>query len=47
MKVGDVLYGIPVHICPTAALYDEVSVIVNNKSVDLWRVAARARKLKV
>jgi D-serine deaminase-like pyridoxal phosphate-dependent protein len=47
MKVGDVLYGIPVHICPTAALYDEVSVIVNNESVDLWRVAARARKLRV
>ena len=29
-EIGDVLYGIPYHICPTVALYDRM-VIVNDK----------------
>ena len=46
-KVGDVLYGVPVHICPTVALYDRAIVIENNKAVDEWRVIARDRKITV
>ena len=31
ITVGDVFYGVPYHICPTINLYDEVSVIENNR----------------
>ena len=44
-KVGDCLYGIPRHICPTVALYDRAHVIRNGKLAAQWPVAARARKL--
>ncbi len=46
-KVGDVLYGVPVHICPTVALYDYAAIIENNEIVDNWRVIARARKISI
>ena len=45
-KVGDVLYGIPYHICPSINLHDEVSVIENGKKVDTWEITARKRKLR-
>lgn len=44
-KVGDVLYGIPYHICPTVNLHDEVSLIVNGKKTDTWEIPARRRRL--
>jgi D-serine deaminase-like pyridoxal phosphate-dependent protein len=46
-KVGDVLYGAPVHICPTVALYDKAVVVENNKAVYEWEVVARDRKITV
>jgi D-serine deaminase-like pyridoxal phosphate-dependent protein len=46
-KVGNVLYGVPVHICPTVALYDKAIVVENNKAVDEWKVIARNRKITV
>ena len=46
-KVGDVLYGVPVHICPTVALYDTAVIVENNEVVDNWRVIARARKITI
>lgn len=45
-NVGDVLYGIPYHICPTINLHDEVSVIENGKKVNTWEITARKRKLR-
>ena len=44
-KVGDCLYGIPRHICPTVALYDRAHVIRSGELTDQWQVTARARKL--
>lgn len=44
-KVGDVLYGVPVHVCPTVALYDKAVVIENNEAVSTWKVVARDRSL--
>lgn len=44
-QVGDVLYGIPRHICPTVALHQEVHIIENHQRVDRWDVLARNRKL--
>jgi D-serine deaminase-like pyridoxal phosphate-dependent protein len=46
-KVGDVLYGVPYHICPTVALYEKAVVVENNQVVDEWRVIARDRKISV
>jgi D-threonine aldolase len=43
--IGDVWYGIPFHICPTVALYNEVEVIENGYRTNQWKVIARDRKL--
>jgi D-serine deaminase-like pyridoxal phosphate-dependent protein len=44
-NVGDVLYGVPIHICPTVALYDKAIVVENNKALSSWRVIARDRSI--
>jgi D-serine deaminase-like pyridoxal phosphate-dependent protein len=46
-KVGDVLYGVPVHICPTVALYDSAVTVENNEVVGNWKVIARTRKITI
>ncbi len=46
-KPGDVLYGVPVHICPTVALYDSAIVIENNEAITSWNVIARKRKITI
>jgi len=46
-KVGDVLYAVPVHICPTVALYEKAVVVENNEAVTTWKVIARDRKINV
>jgi D-serine deaminase-like pyridoxal phosphate-dependent protein len=45
--IGDVLYGVPVHICPTVALYEKAIVIENNEAVTTWRVIARDRSINI
>jgi D-serine deaminase-like pyridoxal phosphate-dependent protein len=47
LKVGDVLYGVPFHICPTVNLHDEVSVIINRNKVASWEITARKRKITI
>ncbi|MDB5208428.1 MAG: threonine aldolase [Flavisolibacter sp.] len=42
-KIGDVLYGLPVHICPTCALYEEATIINNEKADCTWKIIARNR----
>jgi D-serine deaminase-like pyridoxal phosphate-dependent protein len=46
-KPGDVWYGVPVHICPTVALYDHAIVVENNKVTGQWKVVARSRKISI
>jgi len=46
-KVGDVLYGLPYHICPTIALYERAITIENNKTSGEWKNIARDRKITV
>lgn len=46
-KVGDVLYGAPIHICPTVALYERAIVIRNQSAVEEWKVVARDRKITI
>ena len=46
-KIGDVLYGMPVHICPTVALYEKVFVTHQHKPVNEWQIIARDRKITI
>ena len=46
-KIGDVLYGLPYHICPTVALYERAWVVENSKVADEWKVIARDRKINL
>ncbi len=45
--IGYVLYGVPVHICPTVALYDKAHVIGNRKLTGKWEVIARNRSITI
>jgi D-serine deaminase-like pyridoxal phosphate-dependent protein len=42
-SIGQVVYGIPLHICPTMALHDKVYVVEKGRVTDKWRVIARNR----
>lgn len=44
-KVGDELFVIPTHICPTSALYPSVPVVENGNICAVWDVTARNRKI--
>lgn len=46
-KVGDVFYGLPVHICPTIALYEKAFVVEDNAVTTDWKIIARDRKINV
>lgn len=45
--VGEAIYGIPWHICPTTALHAEVVVINDGRVSERWPVLARARKINI
>lgn len=45
--VGDVLYGVPRHICPTVALYSEAVVVRGGRAVERWKITARERRLTI
>lgn len=45
--IGTVLHAVPVHICPTTALYPAVLVVSCGKIFDWWEVTARNRKITV
>jgi D-serine deaminase-like pyridoxal phosphate-dependent protein len=47
LEVGDVLYGVPYHVCPTVALYDTATIIRDQEWVEDWQVVARKRKITV
>jgi D-serine deaminase-like pyridoxal phosphate-dependent protein len=47
LTVGDVLYGVPWHICPTVALYSEAAVVKNGRVNQRWKILARERSLTV
>lgn len=45
ISIGDVLYAVPYHICPTVAMYGSVSVAENGEISETWEVTARNRKI--
>jgi D-serine deaminase-like pyridoxal phosphate-dependent protein len=40
---GQVAYAVPMHICPTVALYDFAQVVSKGETLGNWRIAARNR----
>ncbi|MDB5009060.1 MAG: D-threonine aldolase [Mucilaginibacter sp.] len=46
-KIGDILYGLPHHICPTVALYERAIIIENKKIAGEWKNIARDRKITI
>lgn len=45
--VGYVLYGIPYHVCPTVALYNEPGIVVHQNITHNWTTQARSRRITV
>lgn len=41
--VGSVCYGVPVHICPTVALYEKAFAVRNHEVATTWPIRARDR----
>jgi D-threonine aldolase len=46
-KVGDVLYGVPYHICPTVALHETMAVAEHHSIITNWNIISRKRKITV
>ncbi|QNL49271.1 D-TA family PLP-dependent enzyme [Olivibacter sp. SDN3] len=46
-QVGDFLYGLPYHICPTVALYEEALEVIDHQARGLWKIPARKRKINI
>jgi D-serine deaminase-like pyridoxal phosphate-dependent protein len=45
--VGTVFYGVPYHICPSVALYDQAHIIEDNRYAGVWKVVARNRTITI
>ena len=45
--VGDVVYGLPRHVCPTMALHSEVWAVRDGRAGERWPVTARASRLTI
>ena len=46
-RLGDVLYGIPFHVCPTIALYERAFTVEDGKLTGEWKNIARDRKITI
>ncbi|MEX0274906.1 MAG: D-TA family PLP-dependent enzyme [Flavobacteriaceae bacterium] len=46
-RIGDIIYAIPMHICPTVAKYGHVTTIIDGEATGTWSVAARNQKITI
>lgn len=46
-EVGSLLYGVPTHICPTVALYNEVWPVIDQRAGRPWPVVGRSRRITI
>ncbi len=47
LRVGQEIYGLPWHICPTVNLHGEAVVVENREVVETWPIDARNRKITI
>jgi D-threonine aldolase len=45
--IGDVVYAVPTHVCPTVALHRRALVVESNRVIGTWEIASRDRMLTV
>lgn len=46
-QLGDCIYAVPTHICPTCAMHKEAYVVENGEVKGTWQIVARDRKLTI
>jgi D-serine deaminase-like pyridoxal phosphate-dependent protein len=46
-QIGDVLYGLPIHVCPTVALYDAAGIVSDHLLKAHWKITSRSRKITI
>jgi D-serine deaminase-like pyridoxal phosphate-dependent protein len=46
-RVGDLLYGLPYHICPTVALYETANCVTTGLAGATWPISSRKRKITI
>lgn len=46
-KIGQLVYAIPMHICPTVPKYKEVQIVENNLITNTWQIKARDKKITI
>lgn len=44
-QIGDILYGLPYHICPTVALHQFATTVEDHEITGTWETVARNRKI--
>jgi hypothetical protein len=42
-----VFYAMPIHICPTVAMYDKAYVVMNNQWNTIWPITSRGREIGI
>ncbi|MBD8487864.1 D-TA family PLP-dependent enzyme [Echinicola sp. CAU 1574] len=47
LVVGQVVYAIPNHICPTVAMYDKVLTVMEGRLTGCWKTLSRKRKINI
>lgn len=47
VQLGDLLYALPYHICPTVALHETAAVVENSQVTEEWEVQARRRQITI
>jgi D-serine deaminase-like pyridoxal phosphate-dependent protein len=46
-SIGDVLYGVPVHICPTVSMYERAVAAEDHRIAGEWKITARDKKISI
>ncbi|MDR3712462.1 MAG: D-TA family PLP-dependent enzyme [Puia sp.] len=46
-KIGDLLYGLPFHVCPTVALHERALTVENGLFTGEWRTVSRDKKITI
>jgi len=46
-QIGDCLHGIPRHVCPTVALYNEAWDVEAGRANETWPILARGRRITI
>ncbi len=47
LHIGNVLFALPVHICPTVAKFDKAFIVVDNEFAGSWPVSARDHDIEI